>query len=132
MFRVIADLIETENPFFYVIGRIHSLQGLFQLELFKFRSDHKSAISLVWIFLVVILMVILRRIKDGSLDNFSHNWIDQFFGKIFLPSDRGLLLFLAQIHDRGPILSAYVGTLPVQRRGIMTFSKNGEDFTDNL
>ena len=70
------------------------------LELLDLRAHHGHAIALIGVIGKIILMVILRRIKDGCLDNFSHYWIDQFFGEVFLPGNRGLLLFLAQIIAR--------------------------------
>ena len=49
---------------------------MIQLQFLEFRLDDKPAIGILgFVLVIIILMIVLGRIKLGSLGNFSDDWI---------------------------------------------------------
>src|SRR5262245_13793064 len=90
-------------------------------ELSHFWLNHYAAIGLIRVAFVIPLMIDLCRVESSELRHFGNNRIgpdlrgrdvgDGFFS--------GGLLLRRMIEDRGAILGADVGTLPVQSRRIV-------------
>ena len=86
-FKKIGSGIELSRLFLEIT--INSLQENYsKLSFLSFGLITKVQYPWFGFFFVVILVIVFSRVKDGSLDNFGYNWIDQFFGKIFLPCNR--------------------------------------------
>ena len=75
------------------------LQHIFKylLKLFNFWCNYKSAISLIWIIVIIFLMIIFSFIKMSEWRNFSYNRVFPNLSRLLI-SFYNILLFLFELH----------------------------------
>jgi len=89
--------------------------GLSKVELRQFWTNDHLAVGCLAVEAEIILVIVLCDVEFGRRGDLSHDWIIEVLLRCLLRRFRDVPLSLAVVEYCRSILSAYVGTLSIER-----------------